>query len=72
MQDLRDIPLCKMCQWYDGTRAECYDGHIQFRGKKDCDGLVLIGGKGENVKKRVRNFGDGIKNVLSAGESTPK
>ncbi len=39
MTDKRYLPICKPCKWYDPTKAQCFDGHLQYSGKIECDGF---------------------------------
>jgi hypothetical protein len=39
MTDSRDLPICKACRWYDMTQPQCFDGHLQYSGKLECEGF---------------------------------
>ena len=39
MTDNRYLPICKSCAWYDPARPQCFDGHLQYSGKTECDGF---------------------------------
>ncbi len=55
MTDKRYLPICKPCKWYDPTRSQCYDGHLQYSGKIECDGFTPdINGK-RNLEKSTKN-----------------
>ena len=30
--------ICTSCKWRDMYNAQCYDGHLQMSGKKECEG----------------------------------
>lgn len=30
--------ICLSCKWRDIYNAQCYDGHLQMSGKKECEG----------------------------------
>ena len=32
------IQPCAVCKWNDPEQAQCYDGHLQYNGKQNCEG----------------------------------
>jgi hypothetical protein len=51
MTDNRYLPICKKCRWYDRDNAQCYDGHLQYSGKQECEGFKLARNR---VRMRVK------------------
>lgn len=56
MTDNRDLPICKACRWYSCSMAQCFDGHLQYSGKQECEGFECSS----------RNFVIGLKHSESA------
>jgi hypothetical protein len=38
MIDPHDFTICEICKWYDENNAQCYDGHLQYNKKTECEG----------------------------------
>lgn len=36
----RKYTKCLFCRWQDRERAQCFDGHLQYPHKKDCEGYT--------------------------------
>ena len=30
--------ICLSCKWRDHNNAQCYDGHLQYKCRQECDG----------------------------------
>jgi hypothetical protein len=35
-----DYTKCLFCRWQDREHAQCFDGHLQYPHKKDCEGYT--------------------------------
>ena len=35
-----DYTKCLFCKWQDRNNAQCFDGHLQYPHKKDCEGYT--------------------------------
>ena len=36
-----ETKICDTCKWQDKTQAQCYDGHLQYDGKQNCEGYEV-------------------------------
>ncbi len=36
-----DYTKCLSCRWRDVNNAQCFDGHLQYNGKLECEGFEV-------------------------------
>lgn len=55
MTNNRNLPICKSCRWYDPAHPQCFDGHLQYSGKTECDGFERpLSMEGKTQKKALK------------------
>ena len=50
-----DYTKCLSCRWRDVNNAQCFDGHLQYSGKTECDGFERpLSMEGKTQKKALK------------------
>ena len=52
-----DYTKCLYCRWRDVNNAQCFDGHLQYSGKTECDGFERpLNVEGKTQKKSFKTL----------------
>ena len=48
-----DYTKCLSCRWRDVNNAQCFDGHLQYNGKLECEGFETPPYKKKSYEKPI-------------------
>jgi len=54
-----DYTRCLLCRWQDREHAQCFDGHLQHRFIKECEGYEFADIPAQLAFKRQESHSEG-------------